>query len=91
MNEEEAMSISVKTNFDQVYKELGQMQKAPEKVIKRTIADFKRRAVVDRAGSCKRIQHKKKRDNAGQRWKRQRTGWEHQHAGGNAGQCSTGI
>lgn len=44
MNEEEAMSISVKTNFNQVYKELGQMQKAPEKVIKRTIADFKRRA-----------------------------------------------
>ena len=43
-NEEETMSISVKTNFDQVYKELGQMQKAPEKVIKRTIADFKRRA-----------------------------------------------
>ena len=38
------MSISVKTNFNQVYKELGQMQKAPEKVIKRTIADFKRRA-----------------------------------------------
>ena len=43
-NEEETMSISVKTNFDQVYKELGDLRKASEKVIERTIADFKRRA-----------------------------------------------
>ena len=38
------MSISVKTNFDQVYKELGQMRKASENVIKQTVKDFKKDA-----------------------------------------------
>lgn len=38
------MSRSVKTNFDQIYKELEKMQKAPKKVIDQTIKDFKQRA-----------------------------------------------
>ena len=44
LEEESEMSRSVETNFDKIYKELEKMQKAPKKVIDRTIKDFKQRA-----------------------------------------------